>query len=125
MNSQKMDLSKISDKLIFVNIKNSYEAMVNNDRNNPMFRDSLYDCTRKYWCIADEKAHAATHILGCYKGRVIEVIRIEKIYVESFGELSGRKVFEGKEQPDSLYMNWDLHELFDTLANFHTKYWGV
>lgn len=125
MNSQKMDLSKISDKLIFVNIKNSYEAMVNNDRNNPMFRDSLYDCTRKYWCIADEKAYAATHILGCYKGRVIEVIRIEKIYVEPFGELSGRKVFEGKEQPDSLYMNLDLHELFDTLANFHTKYWGV
>jgi len=115
----------VPDKLIFVNIKNSYEAMLNNDRNNPLFRDSLYDCTRKYWRIADEKANAATHILGCYTGRVIEVIRIENFYVEPSGWLAGRKVFEGKEQPDSQYMNMDLHEIFDTLANFNTKYWNI
>ena len=30
-----------TDKLIFVNIKNSYEAMINDDRNNPLFRSSL------------------------------------------------------------------------------------
>ncbi|MDE5796371.1 MAG: hypothetical protein K2H75_04620, partial [Muribaculaceae bacterium] len=114
-----------SDKLIFVNIKNSYEAMVTGDRNNPLFRNSLYDCTRKYWRIADEKANVATHILGCYKGRVIEVIRIEKFYVEASGDLSGRKVFEGEEQPDSPYMNLNLHEIFSTLANFNTKYWNI
>lgn len=84
MNSQEMKVFNTSDKLIFVNIKNSYEAMMNNDRNNPLFRNSLYDCTRKYWRIADEKANMATHILGCYKGKVIEVIRIEKFYVEPF-----------------------------------------
>ena len=30
-----------TDKLIFVNIKNSYEAMINDVRNNPLFRSSL------------------------------------------------------------------------------------
>lgn len=113
-----------TDKLIFVNIKNSYEAYKNKDRNNPLYRDSIYDCTRKYWPIADDKFYAATHILGCYNGKVIEVIGIENRYVEYSGEFAGRKVFEGEEQPDSPYMNLDLHEVFDTLANFRVKYWN-
>ena len=46
---------KNSDKLIFVNIKNSYEAMMKNDKNHVLFRENLYECTRKYWRIADEK----------------------------------------------------------------------
>ena len=45
-----------SDKIIFVNIKNSYEALRNNDRSNPLHRDSVYNCTVKYWRIANEKA---------------------------------------------------------------------
>lgn len=92
-------------KLIFVNIKNSYEAMINDDRNNPLFRSSLYDCTRMYWPIKDEKFDVATHILGCYQGKIIEVIDIQNRYVESNGEYAGRKVFEGPEQPDSPYMD--------------------
>lgn len=115
----------ITDKLIFVNIKNSYEAMLNNDRNNPLFRETLYDCTRKYWPIAYGKANAATHILGCYHGKVIEVIRIQEIHIEPTGELAGRKVFEGIEQPDSPYMGMDLHEIFDSLANFRVKYYNL
>lgn len=114
-----------SDKLIFVNIKNSYEAMLNNDRNNPLFRSSLYDCTRKYWPIRDEKFYVATHILGCYKGKVIEVIDIKNRYIEPSGEFACRKVFEGTEQPDSPYMGMDLHEIFDSLANFRVKYWNI
>ena len=42
-----------SDKLVFVNIKNSYEAMQRNDRKHPLYRSSLYDCTRKYWPIKE------------------------------------------------------------------------
>lgn len=118
-------LSKNSvDKLIFVNIKNSYEAMLNDDRTNPLFRTSLYECTRKYWPIMEEKAKVATHILGCYKGNVIEVINIHNCYTEPIGEYAGRKVFEGSEEPDSLYMNMDLHEIFDSLAYFRIKYWN-
>ena len=114
-----------SDKLIFVNIKNSYEAMMNDDRNNPLFRSSLYDCTRKYWPIKKEKFDVATHILGCYKGKVIEVIDIRNRYEEPNGEYAGRKVFEGNEQLDSPYMGMDLHEIFDSLANFRVKYWNI
>lgn len=115
----------ITDKIIFVNIKNSYEAMQNNDRSNPLYRECLYDCTRKYWSIAIEKANAATHILGCYHGKVIEVIRIQRYHVESLGELAGRKVFEGIEQPDSPYIGMDLHEIFATLKNFRVKYYNL
>lgn len=125
-NKSEDPLSKNSaDKVIFVNIKNSYEAMLNNDYNNPLFRTNLYDCTRKYWYIREDKAKLATHILGCYKGEVIEVIRIHNFYTESSGEFAGRKVFEGMEQPDSPYMNMDLHNLFDSLVNFRTKYWNI
>ncbi len=114
-----------ADKLIFVNIKNSYEAMINDDRNNPLFRSSLYDCTRKYWPIKVEKFDVATHILGCYHGKVIEVIDIQNRYVEPNGEYAGRKVFEGVEQPKSPYIGMDLHEIFDSLANFRVKYWNI
>lgn len=115
----------ITDKLIFVNIKNSYEAMMNNDRNNPWFRANLYECTRKYWPVADEKASAATHILGCYHGKVIEVIGIKEFHIEPTGEFAGRKVFMGIEQLDSQYMGIDMHEIFDTLANFRVKYYNL
>ena len=114
-----------ADKLIFVNIKNSYEAMINDDKNNPLFRSSLYDCTRKYWPIKVEKFDVATHILGCYHGKVIEVIAIQNRYVEPNGEYAGRKVFEGVEQPESPYMGRDLHEIFDSLDNFRVKYWNI
>lgn len=119
-----MDLN-ISDKIIFVNIKNSYEAMLSNDRSNPLYRESLYDCTRMYWPIKVDNAKTATHIIGCYKEKVIEVIRIQNFHVERSGEFAGRKIFEGCEQPDSPYMGMDLHELFDTLANFRVKYYNI
>ena len=114
-----------SDKLIFVNIKNSYEAMQRNDREHPLYRNSLYDCTRMYWPISEEKYDAATHILGCYKGKVLEVIIIKNRYIEPSGEYAGRKVFEGVEESDSPYMGMDLHEIFDSLANFRVKYWNI
>lgn len=115
----------ITDKLIFVNIKNSYEAMLGNDRNNPLFRENLYDCTRKYWTVADGKANAATHILGCYHGKVIEVISIQEFHIEPTGVFAGKKVFEGIEQPASPYMGVDLHEIFNTLSNFRVKYYNL
>jgi hypothetical protein len=114
-----------NDKLIFANIKNSYEAMARNDVNHPLYRRTIYDCTVKFWAIADDKASSATHILGCYKGRVLEVVRINSVMPVATGEFKGRKVFDGVEQPDSAYIGLDLHEVFDTLANFRTKYWNI
>lgn len=120
-----MFLHNKTDKLIFVNIKNSYEAMQRNDTSNTLYRNSLYDCTVKYWRVKDENASSATHILGCYKGKVIEVVRINNVTTVNTGEHIRRKVFDGVEQPESIYMGIDLHEVFDTLANFNTKYWNL
>ena len=55
-----------SDRIIFVNIKKSYEAFLNHDTKNQLYRPSVYDCTVKYWHVDDKKAHNATHIIGCY-----------------------------------------------------------
>ena len=113
------------DKLVFVNIKNSYEALLNNDRNNPLYRESAYDCTVRYWRIADDKAAEATHILGCYKGKVIEVVKINCVDTVREGEYAGRKKYEGEEEFQSPYLGLDIHEVFDSLANFNTKYWNL
>ena len=107
-----------SDKLIFVNIKVSYEAMQRNDREHPLYRNNLYDCTRMYWPISEERYNVATHILGCYKGKVLEVIKIKNRYIGPSGEYVGRKVFEGVEEDKSPYMGMDLHDIFDSLRNF-------
>ena len=113
-----------TDKLIFVNIKNSYEAMINNDISNRYYRENIKECTRKYWNIPNDKADAATHILGCYKGIVMEVIQITS-YSTSENDFPGRKVFEGEEIEDSLYIGMDIHNLFSTLANFRIKYYNL
>ncbi|MCR4769900.1 MAG: hypothetical protein K5874_06820 [Bacteroidaceae bacterium] len=114
-----------SDKLIFVNIKNSYEAFKQNNKKNSLYRNSVYDCTRMYWRINEKKASEATHILGCYKGKVIEVIKINDYSIVPSGEYEGRIIFDGIEEVDSHYMNLNLYEVFDTLANFRTKYWNL
>ena len=69
-----MDKFNSSDKLIFVNIKKSFKAMKSNDTSNPHYRKNLKECTVKYWAVKEEKASAATHVLGCYQGKVIEVV---------------------------------------------------
>lgn len=62
-----------SDKIIFVNIKNSYEALRNNDRSNPLYRDSVYNCTIKYWRIANEKPLLQPIFLGVIKEKLLKL----------------------------------------------------
>lgn len=113
-----------SDRLIFVNIKKSYEAMINHDTTSFYYRESLKECTRKFWSVREDKANAASHILGCYKGIVKEAIKITSFFT-SEDEYPGRKVFEGEELEDSQYIGMDLHDIFDTLANFRVKYYNL
>lgn len=113
-----------TDKLIFVNIKKSYEAMINHDTESPFYRDSLKECTRKFWPVKDEKANVASHILGCYKGIVKEVIKISSSFT-SEEKYPGRKVFEGEELEDSPYLGMNIRDIFDTLANFRIKYYNM
>ncbi|NPD81174.1 hypothetical protein HPS57_04195 [Prevotella sp. PINT] len=112
-----------ADKLIFVNIKQSYEAMLSKDTTHPLYRETIKECTRKYWPISDDKADAATHILGCYNGFVKEVIEISSYTIDK-DNYPGRKVFEGREIKDSKYMGLDIRELFDNLANFRVRYYN-
>ena len=88
-----------SDRIIFVNIKNSYEAFLNHDTKHPLYRPSVYDCTVKYWRVDDEKAYNATHIIGCYKGIVKEVVKVTEPPMIDTENFPGRKVFIGIEQP--------------------------
>ena len=120
-----MDKFNSSDKLIFVNINKSFDAMKSNDTSSPHYRVNLKECTVKYWAVKDEKAFAATHILGCNKGKVIEVVKISNVRLASPHEYPGRKIFEGSEEKESPYIGLDLHEVFNSLANFHTKYWNL
>ena len=108
-------------RIIFVNIKHSYEAWLNDDRSNPLYRPSVYDCTVKYWRVNDVKANNATYIIGCYKGIVKEEVKI----TEQPKTDHGRKVFIGVEQSDSPYMGLDIRTIFNTLANFNTKYYNL
>lgn len=113
---------KSSDKIIFVNIKNSYMAWKNNDRINPLYRESLYECTVKYWKVNIDKAKSATYVLGCYEGKVVEVVRITNLTLQPDGEYAGRKVFEGIEEKESPYLGFNIREIFDSLSNFNVKY---
>lgn len=110
-------------KLIFVNIKHSYEAMKAGDKASPYYRENLKECTRKFWNLADEKVNTATHILGCYKGIVMEVIRISSVRT-SINKYPGRKIFEGEELNDSEYLGMNIREIFGNLANFRVKYYN-
>ena len=66
----------------------------------------------------------ATHIIGCYKGKVVEVVKINSFNTIKSEEYFGRKVFEGIEEPNSQYMGLDIRDLYDSLANFIVKYWN-
>ena len=108
--SYNMEKFSSSDKLIFVNINKSFEAMKSNDTASPHYRKSLKECTVKYWAVKDEKAFAATHILGCYQGKVIEVVKITNVKLANLNEYPGRKVFEGSEEKESPYIGYKVLE---------------
>lgn len=54
----------------------------------------------------------------------MEVIQITS-YSTSENDFPGRKIFEGEEIKDSLYIGMDIHNLFSTLANFRIKYYSL
>ncbi len=113
-----------TDRLIFVNIKKSYEAMINKDKSSDYYRENLQECTRKYWNVAKDKAEYATHILGCYKGIVMDVIKVTS-FSTSDNKYPGRKIFQGEELKDSQYIGMDIRNIFESLANFRVKYYNL
>lgn len=62
-----------SDKIIFVNIKNSYEALRNNDRSNPLYRDSVYNCTVNIGALQTKKPLLQPIFLGVIKEKLLKL----------------------------------------------------
>jgi len=120
-----MNSFKTTDRIIFVNINNSDEAMRKNDTTSRYYRPNLKECTRKFWRVNDEKAKNATHILGCVKGIVKCVVEIQQVKIATDPDHMGRKIFDGTEITNSPYIGLDIREIFDTLANFNTKYYNL
>lgn len=53
---------------------------------------------------------------------MIEVIRINSLTTVITDEYIAGKIFDGIEQPDSVYVNLDFYEFFETLTIFNPKY---
>ena len=85
----------------------------------------LKECTEKFWRVADDKAYNATHVLGCVNGIVVEVIKVNRVLLAEDAEYKGRKIFDGIEEPASPYIDVNIRCIFDTLANFNTKYYNL
>lgn len=114
-----------TDRLIFVNIRNSYKAMMENDTSSQLYRSSLKECTEKFWRVADDKAYNATHVLGCVNGIVVEVIKINRVLPVEDGKYKGCKIFDGIEELASPYMDVNIRCIFNSLANFNTRYFNL
>lgn len=88
------------EKIIYVCINRTYEAFSRGIRTKG--RETLYECTRKYWPVDLAKANQADYIAGVYKGIV------QKLYkrTEDWRPVSSFKEFaedaEIKENPKLL-----------------------
>lgn len=123
MQSLKTQIDEAHINVLCVNINNSYDAYIKGDIHSPYFRPNKYECTNHIWNVSDEKANKADYLFGCYKGKVKEVIKIESYESADYNGKT-RKIFHGEEIKFSPFLGGDIHELFDTLANFNTKYYG-
>ncbi|MCQ2273122.1 MAG: hypothetical protein MJZ72_10125 [Bacteroidales bacterium] len=95
------------------------------DKASPYYRKTLKECTEKYWRVSNDKAYKATHVLGCDNGIVKCVIEIKQVKIATQPEHKGRKIFEGIEIQQSDYIGLNIREIFNTLANFNTKYYNL
>ena len=89
------------EKIIFVNIKNSYNCK---DKSSELYRPSLYEATRKYWRLSLAKAQKATLLIGHVNGIVKEVIRPTNCYKSKEPQYTQRVEFEGEEVFDSIFI---------------------
>ena len=103
---------KDGDYILLVNLNQSY----NQTKAKGVYkRNDIYESTRKYWRICREKAKQIDYVLGVYKGVVRCVIKVEKYsFVEQAEDglpfSKPRCCFEGKNIPNSPYMNKDVSD---------------
>ena len=79
-----------------------------------VFRESLYEMTRKYWVMRAEKA---THVLAIVDGIVKAVYIPEKWYYSKVRGREHRLEFEGKEDPTSDYIGKSVKGFYGRSSN--------
>ena len=82
-----------------------------------VFRESLYEMTRKYWVMKLERAEKATHVLAIVDGIVKTVYIPEKWCYSKVRGCENRVEFEGKEEPTSDYIGKSVKGFYGRSSN--------
>ena len=82
-----------------------------------VFRESLYEMTRKYWVMKLERAEKATHVLAIVDGIVKAVYIPKKWYYSKVRGCENRIEFEGKEDPISDYIGRSVKGFYGRSSN--------
>ena len=82
-----------------------------------VFRESLYEMTRKYWVMKLDRAEKATHVLAVVGGIVKAVYIPEKWYYSKVRGKEHRLEFEGKEEQTSDYIGKSVKGFYGRSSN--------
>lgn len=91
-------------KVIALNISQSFH--------NWKDRESIYDCTRKYWKMSFDRAKQAEYCLAVLDYKVVKVYCPKNWTIAEDGDFKGRLMFEGNEVENSDLLGLDLSEKF-------------
>jgi hypothetical protein len=67
-----LDLNTIKHNLLIININKTYKTS-----------DSVYEATRKWWVINEEKANKVDYVLSEYKGVIRAIFKPSKSWIRS------------------------------------------
>lgn len=100
--------NKNNDRIICFNISRTYLLCE---------RESLYDCTRKYWRLNGERAKNADFVFAICSGIIIGVFKPTHWFLTDSQEYRGRWEFEGMEIKDSPFINMNISHLLGKRQN--------
>lgn len=80
-------------------------------------RESLYECTRKYWRLNGERAGSADLVFAECSGYIVGVFKPFRWYLTQCEQLKGRWEFEGEQLDDSPYLNQSIRKLWGKRQN--------
>ena len=93
--------------IIAFNISKTYNLFIQGKGS----RNSIYDCTRHYWRVAQKRVELADLAFGVAHGKVVGVY--QPILWRDVEYRDGRRMeFEGVEISDSPYLGMDVSEYF-------------
>jgi hypothetical protein len=97
-----------TEKIVCVNVSRTYLGGE---------RESLYECTRKYWRLNGERAGSADLVFAICCGYIVGVFKPVRWYQTECEQLKGRWEFDGKQLDDSPYLNQSIRKLWGRRQN--------